>query len=192
MWYALPLDPVEPNCSCCLARSLPPTKPMATLWRNSWRSSSISGEAAFVNHCKKEKGYFSCGSKSAIDVKKNKSILYRPFRKGREFFVCHYWELGGVVSSLRDEWEVMSWQIRWDAVRENWKFHQPQLTRLYRPNNRAFVYANKTWSGFPKSIARTYHIRHILRSIWKFRELVKEHSIRNGSWNLIERIQDRD
>lgn len=34
-----------PSCSCCFARSEPPTKPMATFWRRAWRSWSISGVA---------------------------------------------------------------------------------------------------------------------------------------------------
>ena len=30
----VPFVAVEPNCSCCFARSLPPTKPTATLFLN--------------------------------------------------------------------------------------------------------------------------------------------------------------
>ncbi len=35
----------EPSCSCCLARSDPPTKPMAHDLRRSCRRASISGVA---------------------------------------------------------------------------------------------------------------------------------------------------
>lgn len=36
-----------PSCSCCLARSEPPTNPMATLWRRAERRASISGVAVW-------------------------------------------------------------------------------------------------------------------------------------------------
>lgn len=87
-----------PICSCCLARSEPPTKPMATFLRRFWRRRSISGETVWkimlVYGCAVERrslGTYAAGwCEGTIDVEEADGILDGAISERRIVYCkCH-------------------------------------------------------------------------------------------------------
>lgn len=104
---------VDPSCSCCFAKSEPPTKPITAFFRTSFNNASISGVAGWNLPCSSQNQNIAaakfrthatrCGER-AVDIEENQRVGMLPVgpirvRCSSAHFVCGFvvwlWARGG-------------------------------------------------------------------------------------------------